>query len=277
VLNGNISENPGGSGRTVNKNNANSTVILGGNHNYTGLTTVAAGTLITNTSFQNTGLSISTAATARISQRATSGVTSGVSVVPSVTIGGTGVLDITNNGLVVDYDGGNPSPLATIQGYLKAGYGTNGSWSGTGAINSSTAAGFNLTNDPHKRAVGFAEASALGISSFLGKAVDGSAIVARYTMNGDANLDGRVNALDFNSVAANFGQNGGANVWNGGDFNYDGNVDTTDFTVIGQNFNQVLPSAPPGSALGSLVPEPSTLMILGCGGMTLVSRRRRRA
>jgi hypothetical protein len=102
----------------------------------------------------------------------------------------------------------------------------------------------------------------------------------RYTLNGDANLDGKVNALDFNALATSFGVNAGASVWNGGDFNYDGNVDTTDFTALAQNFNQVLPSAPPappiGSAsLGSLVPEPGSLMLLAITGL-IPSRRRRR-
>ena len=51
----------------------------------------------------------------------------------------------------------------------------------------------------------FAEASTLGITSFDGQSVDASTIVMRYTFMGDANLDGLVNALDFNALASNYG------------------------------------------------------------------------
>jgi hypothetical protein len=75
----------------------------------------------------------------------------------------------------------------------------------------------------------------------------------RYTWSGDANLDGKVNALDFNAVATNFGV-GSSELWNQGDFNYDGVVNTADFTAMAANFNQPVFAAP---ELGSLVPEPT--------------------
>jgi hypothetical protein len=57
-----------------------------------------------------------------------------------------------------------------------------------------------------------------------------------YTYFGDANLDGKVNALDFNAVATNFGKTPGSDVWAQGDFNYDGNVNTLDFTALAGSF-----------------------------------------
>src|SRR5439155_12096378 len=47
------------------------------------------------------------------------------------------------------------------------------------------------------------------------------------TQYGDANLDRRINALDFNTLAAHYGQAGG---WSGGDFNGDGAINALDFT-----------------------------------------------
>jgi hypothetical protein len=67
-----------------------------------------------------------------------------------------------------------------------------------------------------------------------------------------------VNALDFNALASNFGQNAGAEFWWQGDFNYDGNVNTLDFSALAANFNAPLASSP---ALGSAVPEPQTLCV----------------
>ena len=129
-----------------------------------------------------------------------------------------------------------------------------------------------MATDPsglHRTALGFGEASALGSASFDGQSVDPTTVLIRYTANGDANLDGKVNALDFNAVATNFGDS--AKLWYEGDFNYDGQVDTTDFTSLAQNFGQTL-SAP---ALGTLVPEPTAVTFGVVAAFALLPRRRR--
>ena len=92
-------------------------------------------------------------------------------------------------------------------------------------------------------------------------------MLVRYTYSGDANLDGLVNALDFNALATNFG-GGTGKFWNQGDFNYDGSANTLDFTALAQNFNQVLPAP----ALAALLPEPATLAPLA--GLIFLRRRR---
>jgi hypothetical protein len=117
-------------------------------------------------------------------------------------------------------------------------------------------------SDPHKTAVGYAEASILlGPSggTFNGEAVDGSAILLKYTYLGDSNLDGNVNALDFNALASNFGTSVVTGAfkpsWTEGDYNFDGTVDSSDFTAMAVNFNLALPAP----ALGTLIPEPCGL------------------
>ena len=93
------------------------------------------------------------------------------------------------------------------------------------------------------------------------------AVLICYTYAGYANLDGKVNALDFNALAASFGS---GTEWFRGDFNFDGGVTSADFTVLSSNFGQMLSPAP---ALGSLVPEPGLLGLLTFG--CLLQRRRR--
>ena len=44
--------------------------------------------------------------------------------------------------------------------------------------------------NPHKTALGYAEASFLGVTSFGGLPVDSSSVLIRYTLSGDANIDG---------------------------------------------------------------------------------------
>ena len=130
----------------------------------------------------------------------------------------------------------------------------------------------------HPTALGYGEASATGLSTFDGVTTDADMVLVRYTYSGDANLDGKVNALDFNAIATNFGVSG-ANLWTQGDFNFSGNVDTSDFMLLGQNFGQVLAapalSGTPAPVLGSLVPEPGSLMLLALGAGMLMPRRRR--
>jgi T5SS/PEP-CTERM-associated repeat protein len=184
----------------------------------------------------------------------------------SLTIGGgtgsfTGMLDLADNDAIIA-----ATPVATIAAYISSGF-NGGNWQGTG-INSSLAAFVaGDLSDLHKTALGYATALALGVTVFDGQSVGGSNVLVRYTWSGDANLDGKVNALDFNAVATNFGS-GSNDFWSQGDFNYDGTVNTLDFTQLAINFNQ--PALSP--ALGSVVPEPM------CMWLTLASafpRRRR--
>ncbi len=239
---------------------------------YTGGTSVQAGTLVTNTNLSNGTLTV-TGGTARVSQKPTASDPTGTTKVPALTVTGPGVLDLTNNALIIDYAAGN-SPIANIRTLLINGYAA-GAWNGTatGAVNSSTAAAVAANGaNVHKTALGYAEASFLGLSSFAGQSVDADAIVVRYTLSGDANLDGKVNALDFNSLATNFGQNTGNQDWSHGDFNYDGTVSTADFTTLAANVNTPL-SAP---ALGAVVPEPTgPLAMLILSGAWLRRQRAR--
>ncbi len=83
----------------------------------------------------------------------------------------------------------------------------------------------------------------------------------RFTLPGDADLNGQVNTADFMALADNFGQPNA--LWAQGDFNYDGTVNALDFNAIATEFGQSLAS-PAISA--TLVPEPaiSALASLAC-------------
>src|SRR5439155_13135032 len=95
------------------------------------------------------------------------------------------------------------------------------------------------------------------------------------TYYGDANLDGGVNAIDFNVLATNYGKTG--QTWSQGNFNYDaiGLVDSADFTLLSQNFNASPTLSAP--SLGSLVPEPGSALLVAVAVVPLLwSRSRRR-
>jgi hypothetical protein len=183
-----------------------------------------------------------------------------------------GRLDLTDNALVVDYSG--LSPLVTIANQLKTGY-RNGVWVGNGIASSSAAA------DPqHRTALGFAEAANLFSvfpATFRGQTVDNTSVLVRYTIYGDANLDGVVDTLDFNSLAANFGKSGQS--WSAADFNFDGVVDTLNFNNLAASFGQQISASTASSAdVGALVPEPNVLgsvMVITASSAVLRASRRR--
>ena len=153
--------------------------------------------------------------------------------------------------------------MGTIAGYIATAF-DGGAWDGEGLSSSAAQAS---AGQPHPTALGYATAASINASVFDGQNVSGATVLVRYTLSGDANLDGRVNALDFNALASNFGA-ASNRVWTQADFNYDGMTNSLDFNAIAINFNQVL-STP---ALASLVPEPA--VIIAAPFVALLRRRR---
>jgi hypothetical protein len=97
---------------------------------------------------------------------------------------------------------------------------------------------------------------------------------------GDVNLDHIVDTTDFNIWIKNAGKSvtdpgmTQATLSQLGDINIDGIIDTSDFNVwIKYAGNELQP--PAGAALGSLVPEPATGLLLGLAGVAGLGRRRR--
>jgi hypothetical protein len=137
-----------------------------------------------------------------------------------------GTLDVTDGSLMINY-AGFADPISTIGALIASGF-NNGAWNGTGII-SSTAA-LNATT----YGVGYADSADPGNPAGL----PASTIEIRYTLLGDANLDGAVNGVDFGILAANF--NKGVSGWDQGDFNYDGVVNGVDFGELSANFNKAV-------------------------------------
>ncbi len=142
----------------------------------------------------------------------------------SLTING-GALDLTDNEMFITY-GSGADPMPIIYTYLQSGY-NNGNWNGPGII--STAA--QTATNGLKYALGFADGKdgvVAGLSS--------GQIEIRYTLLGDANLDGTVNGSDFSILAGNFGL--GYTNWDQGNFLFTPAVNGSDFSALSANFGQ---------------------------------------
>lgn len=183
----------------------------------------------------------------------------------------TAKLDLNNGALIVDAALTTP---ASLRSNLQRGYHA-GAWDGPG-ISSSAAA-----NDPsHKTTLGYFNNSSGAYTNFAGQSVGTTSLLVRYTLYGDANLDGQVNFADLVTVAQNYGVTGTAQ-WNLGDFDYDGNVGFSDLVKVAQNYGaSILPPAASPMFIDDwqraqdTVPEPITLLLPLT--MTLVAATRRR-
>ena len=218
------------------------------------LVEAAGGGILLETSQHLGGLSLGAGGSVRLADAPSRRVV----VTQSLAIDG-GQLDLSDNGLIVDYPAGGATPIDAVRAYLLSGY-NNGAWNGVGLVTAGAPVG---------HALGYAEASELASpGSILGEPTDASAILVRYTLVGDANLSGGVDLADFSLLAANF--NAGSSVWHRGDFNYDGATGIGDFALLAAHFNRVL-----ASEAARAVPEPSAAAALALMAVGAVRRSRR--
>ncbi len=175
----------------------------------------------------------------------------------------TGPLNIADSGaFVLDY--ASVSPLQTVRSQIIQ-----------GRITASGSSEFGI---------GYAEASALFQTfpaTFAGESIDDTTLLFRRTRFGDANIDGVVNLIDFNALAANF--NGTSKLWSQGDFTYDGIVNLDDFNRLAANFNLAAltnnPTPQDWANLDTAIPEPSAITALLVGvpaSAGMIKRRRSR-
>jgi hypothetical protein len=194
----------------------------------------------------DTGASVRLAGTDKVSACAvfSSGSSSGLMRIPtnatlaiSDLFSLSGTIDVSGS-LLLRSTAGAPTP-AQLRSALVAGR-NNGAWNGasaSGAINSSTAAASSTLDG-----IGYGLGSQIAISSIGGFNIAPGDTLFRYTLEGDANLNGAVNAADLGVLSLNW--QGNSKVFSQADFNYDNKVDLWDLYGLSKNFNQTLPPAP---------------------------------
>jgi hypothetical protein len=182
---------------------------------------------------------------------------------------GTGSLDLANNALIFE-PALAPVPFESLIAFAQS----------VSKISSSTFAG----NPSVVLAGAYARdvvRMSNGSGTYLGETVAPLSILMRFTLLGDASLDGRVDFEDLVRLAQNYAE---FNMdWAHGEFTGDGEVNFNDLVVLAQNYGGGLPEFIPGAsqsfnndlaAAFAAVPEPGLAPL---ALMSLTFRRRRRA
>jgi autotransporter-associated beta strand protein len=285
----------------VNKTGAGAWV-LGGASTYTGNTTVNAGTLtvaaggsvasntVTVASGATLNVNGSLASTAAVTANGTTnfggttGITTKTQVLSSLAIG---------NGVTVSITPSTFPFTPTILKPTTTTYGTGAKidLTNNAFITTGTAGGALLqiqsgqifssqTANPNK-AIGYINLSGADAGKFE----------VRYTLKGDANLDGVVDVGDLGALATAYGLSG-TESWANGDFNQDTNVDVGDLGALATNYGTQLGTGPSfggglaaaaplavvsgGGGASAAVPEPTSLGLIGAAALLSQRRRRRR-
>ena len=201
---------------------------------------------------------------------------SSVLVTKRLKVNAPGSLDLCDNDMIVRADPGTRGQvLQEVMALIRSGRNDGAKpWTGPGIVSCIAAA------DPrHMTALGIALNDKGGsegplAGTFAGENVDTNCILVKYTWNGDANIDGVVNADDYFLADSGFlTQKGG---WYNGDFNYDSVVNADDYFLIDSAFlGQTGPLSMSVAASAMAVPEPAGMCLFGLGAVLLRRRRRR--
>jgi hypothetical protein len=203
---------------------------------------------------------------------ATIGTSSGGVIVQVDSLTNAGTVNLSANELLISY-GSGPDPIASIAALLKSGY-NGGAWNGAGIDTTAP-----LVVGGLSYGLGYADSADHGNPAGL----PSGTVEVRYTLLGDADLNGIVNGIDFGILAANF--NKGVTGWDAGDFDYNNIVNGLDFGDLAANFNKGAAGPADVAALDAFaaanglladVPEPATVGLLAVTAVAALSRRRGR-
>ena len=177
-----------------------------------------------------------------------------------------GTLDLNDNDMIVQSSAANrDAALANVVNLIRSARSGPTPWQGSGITSSAAAA---------RPVTGLAAMLNPGLATFSGEVVDANAVLVKYTYNGDANFDGRINSDDYFRIDSGFLAQPVNPGYRDGDFNYDNRINSDDYFLIDSAFlGQGVPLD--GAVLAAVaVPEPGVAM-LSIGASLLMLRRRR--
>lgn len=151
----------------------------------------------------------------------------------ALVLGNAATLDIGDNAMVVQSDAANRlSVLAAVSARIGAARGV-GQWTGFGITSTAAAA-------DAKRFTGLAAVlndrgdGLPFLAALAGEAVDANAVIVKYTLIGDMDLSGTVDADDYFLIDRGFRR--GLPGYQNGDLDYSGSIDSDDFALLDRVF-----------------------------------------
>jgi fibronectin-binding autotransporter adhesin len=179
-----------------------------------------------------------------------------------------GLVDLGSGDLLVK---GGAASLATLEDYARA-YITSAGTTGLGA------SGASPSIDPYTTLGVIANADSLGnalYATFNTIPVSANDALAKFTYVGDTNLDGILDATDFNAVIN--GLTNSLTGWANGDSNHDGIVNAADAAAFLDAYAYYLLSGTPlgGAGTSGAIPEPAGAALLLATTSLALTRRRR--
>jgi hypothetical protein len=230
----------------------------------TGTTTVGSGRTLALSQARQGSLTVNGSVTV-----AANGAYAGTVIVGSLSVGGSGKLDLNDNDLIV-----NSGSFSTLQALVLGGYRASADTTATGIVSSTSQNVHGGTT-----ILALFDNSLAGFSVWpMGSAttVASSAIIGKYTYIGDTNMDGEVNPQDYTAIDSNLNTSVDVSIsWFYGDTNFDGNINFADYAGVdgALGYGHSSPLAIEGLAS---VPEPIGLAPLLVGSLLQIRRRRRR-
>ncbi|MGH7179116.1 MAG: hypothetical protein ACREJC_17190, partial [Tepidisphaeraceae bacterium] len=152
----------------------------------------------------------------------------------SVSISGTGKLDLNDNDMILNYPPSRSAALDAVQALINSAR-NGGDWLGDG-LSSTTARNhpFGTTTLGAMEAQDYLDYYGAG-TPFAGQTVDSTMVLVKYTYYGDANFDGTVTLDDYANIDAGFLLN--LTGWMFGDFDGSGGKpDLDDYSLIDAAF-----------------------------------------
>ena len=161
----------------------------------------------------------------------------------NLTVAPTATLDLFDNDLIIQSTSASKAALlSTINNLLKTGR-NKGAWNGAG-IRSSIAGAANPHVITLAAIVNDRGNGTTILSQIDGQSVDVNTVLLKYTYNGDANLDGLIDADDYAQIDAGYATRGTAKGFRNGDFDYSGAINADDYFLIDQSMgSQAAPMA----------------------------------
>jgi hypothetical protein len=175
----------------------------------------------------------------------------------ALSIAPTALLDLIDNNLVFRATAQTAAAaLANITNLVRTGR-AGGAWNGLGGIGSLSAAGNPLRSTTLAAILNNRGDGTVVTGTFEGQTVGVNDILVKYTFNGDANVDGKIDGDDYALIDNGYAT--GATGYRNGDFDYSGGAPDADdyFWIDKAHFDQSAPLSPttPAPALGGGVQE----------------------